>query len=546
MRLNYKKIFLQKNHIIFTFLFTIIFIFGIFFLVNIHLIAAAESNNIKSTAQETKWYRLKIDKNTIARGYTVSAFAEKIKLSLVPGILSAATPVEIAKLNEKLPLPWSLDKLSAVYQFEFKNKSAYDNSRPFYIELHYDLASNAYKQVFFYDKNYSAWRPLPTKDYPQEKFVRSLIHLPFARIAVFSFPDTLIVGHASWYGYKGGNFAASPDFPVNSRLRVHNLDNGKFIDVVVNDYGPDRGQFPNRAIDLDKTAFARIASLSDGIANVYIEPLIITADAKQLVKVPATGIGVEPEIITRAAVVLNAANSQIIWSKNATATMSIASLSKLVAIKIFLDHQSDLTKTVTYKQADEDYNYQYVKKWESAKLNIKEGEKLTIKDLLYSALIGSANNAVESLVRVSGITREEFIGAMNDFALSLGATSTHFIEPTGLSPQNVSSAKDYAIITNEVFKNKIIKDATGQEEYIFYTIGDKKRHRIRNTNKLLFAHHYNIVAGKTGYLDEAGYCLVIQAEKNNKKIIVITLNAPKRETGFLETERLLRFGLRSI
>ncbi|MEK7097483.1 MAG: hypothetical protein AAB906_01395, partial [Patescibacteria group bacterium] len=66
---------------------------------------------------------------------------------------------------------------------------------------------------------------MPTTDFPDKKFVRSLIHLPYARIAVFENPNALTVGKASWYKYKSGNYAASPDFPKGTKLRVTNLDN---------------------------------------------------------------------------------------------------------------------------------------------------------------------------------------------------------------------------------------------------------------------------------------------------------------------------------
>jgi hypothetical protein len=150
-----------------------------------------------------EFYHINLDQATIAKGYTVSSFEDSIKLSLVPGILSEATGVDVVKLNETIDLSWKLEKLSNIYQFEFQNKEAYDDHKPFYIQFSYEDESDYLKQVYFFDKNYSTWRPLPTRDYPDEKFVRSLIHLPFARIAVFVNPDVLAIGQASWYGYKG-------------------------------------------------------------------------------------------------------------------------------------------------------------------------------------------------------------------------------------------------------------------------------------------------------------------------------------------------------
>ena len=508
---------------------------------------AQSEGKIGEEAIANSQYAIRLDKATIAKGYTVGAFADKIKLSLVPGILNEATEVEIIQLNEEMEMPWQLDRISAIYQFEFKNKSAYDNNKPFYIQLSYDKATNNYKQVFFYDKNYGAWRPLPTKDFPDEKFVRSLIHLPFARIAVFNNPDILTVGKASWYGYKGGDYAASPDFPKGSRLRVFNKDNGKFVDVEINDYGPERDKHPDRAIDLDKAAFKKIASLGAGVINVRIEPLLIILKNNRTLNIASTGAPSAPIIEAKAGIVINEKTGKVIFEKNATTTMPLASLTKLVAVKVFLDTRPALNRVVAYSVKDEEYNYKYVNKWESSRLRLNDGDTLTVENLIYSSLIGSTNNTVETLARVSGISRDNFINKMNEAVKEWGASSTRFTEPTGLSPENVSSAADYAVITKEVFKNPIIQKASVMRKYEFYTINTEERHRLKNTNKIIATNNFNITGSKTGYLDEAGYCLMTRAKApTGEQIIVVTLGAPTRDASFEETTELIKYGLKKI
>ncbi len=513
-------------------------IFSIFLLLN---------NNFTKAEDKNLYYHIYLDKPTIAKGYTVNAFDE-LKLSLIPGILSEDTEVDIIQLNEEMPKPWNLDRISKIYQFEFKNKSAYDNHKPFYIQFSYDKDSPYYKQVYFYDKNYSAWRPLPTEDFPQEKFVRSLIHLPFARIAVFADGTKLTFGKASWYKYKNGNFAASPDFPKGSRLRVFNLDNGKFVDVTINDYGPDRSLHPDRVIDLDKVAFAKIDSLSNGIINVKVEPLYIAKDNKGKVLGAMEKIGQEAPIISApSAIVMEENGGKILYQKNSTTTRPLASLTKLVAIKVFLDTRPSLNKVVAYKYQDEAYNYQWCNKWESARLRVQEGETLTIEDLIYSALVGSANNAIETLVRVSGMSREAFIAKMNEVVKSWGAKSTYFIEPTGLSPDNVSTVYDYAIIAKNVLSNPIIQKASTMPVYEFYTINTKKYHRLVNTNYLVKTHKYNITGSKTGYLIEAGHCLMTRVKADNgNQIIVVVMGDDSKYNSLEDTELLIRYGLRQL
>lgn len=498
---------------------------------------------------ENNLYSINLDKATIAKGYTVSGFGDKLKLSLVPGILDQDTRVEILELHEELPLPWQMDMISDVYQFEFMNKAAYDNHKPFYIQFAYSETNNQHKQVYFFDKNLGTWRPLPTVDYPKDKFVRSLIHLPFARIAVFAYPGVLTVGKASWYAHKAGNFAASPDFPAGSRLRVYNQDNGKFVDVTINDYGPDRKLFPDRVIDLEKNAFLKIGKLSEGTLNIRVEPLLIASAAasNNVLSQSGNGASDEPQIKATAALVMDETENKIIWEKNSTKVLPLASLTKLVAVKVFLDTKPTLDRVVAYSTVDEEYNYQHVNKWESARLRISDGETLTINDLLYSSLVGSANNTVETLVRISPMNRDEFIAKMNSQVKEWGASSSHFIEPTGLAPQNVSSVLDYAIITKEVLKHPIIAKASTMDQYEFTTVNKKIYHKIKNTNHILRSDKYNINGSKTGYLHESGYCLMTRVlSPENKNLIVITFGADTRDQSFNETEKLIQYGLIKI
>ncbi len=490
-----------------------------------------------------KFYYINLDQSTIAKGYTVSAFEDTIKLSLAPGILNQATGVDVVELNEPIDMPWKLTRLSNIYQFEFRNKDAYDDKQPFYIQFSYEDESDYLKQVYFYDKNYSTWRPLPTRDYPKEKFVRSLIHLPFARIAIFSNPDALAIGRASWYSYKGGNYAASPDFPKGSMIRIYNTDNDKFVDVEINDFGPERKIYPDRVVDLDKVAFSHISSLSAGVVNVQIESLETVSDNGRILGIPEIGAELMPKIGSLSAVLFDESTGEILWQKDATTTMPIASLTKLVAIKVFLDLRPTLNTEVSYSVKDEEYNYQYCNKWESARVTLKDGDTLTIEDLVYSALVGSANNAVESLVRVSSLTRDEFIDQMNSTVKDWGATSTNFVEPTGLSPDNVSSALDYAIITREMFKNPIIQKASTMGSYTFWTLNTEEKHSIKNTNLLIHTSSLNITGSKTGYLDEAGYCLMLRADDEENTMIVVVLNSDSRADSFVEAEDLAKFGL---
>lgn len=213
--------------------------------------------------------------------------------------------------------------------------------------------SSAYKQIYFFDKN-QGWRPLETNENFGKGLISATATFPFLRIAVFENPKILVKGDASWYRYKKGLFAASPDFPTGTKLRVINLSNKKFVDITVNDFGPDRSVHPTRAIDLDAVAFARLGSLGQGTMQVAIEKI---SNSASLVTAPKPTPIIDSNslsIQSKAALVLNSVDKKVLWSKGGETKVPLASLTKLVAIKVFLDTNPDMNKVVAYSVADEE------------------------------------------------------------------------------------------------------------------------------------------------------------------------------------------------
>jgi len=518
---------------------TIIASFFIFF----NGVQAQTSNN---GVVETKQYFIDLDKETIAKGYTVVAYDDQIKLSLIPGILDESTGVDVWELHETLNEPWQFDRVSQVYQFEFRNKIAYDNQKPFIIQIKYNSTDDNLKQVYYFDKNFNSWRPLPTKDYFGEQMVRAYIHLPFARIAVFSNPEVMAVGNASWYAYKNGNFAASPDFPKGSILRVTNLENNQSVEVEINDWGPDRSVHPDRVIDLDKLAFKKIASLGDGIIKVGVEPISIPEERGRILGVKIDNINDKPEIQAKAYIVKDINSNETIISKNATTTLPIASLTKLITASVFLDTNPDFDKIITYIDEDEEKNLPYLEnKYESMRLIISNGDQLKIKDAFLSTLVKSTNNTAETLVRVSGLSRDDFIKKMNEKVHEWGATSTIFIEPSGLSPKNVSTVADYVIISKNALQNSKLLEATTLKQYQFTTLKENKKFILGNSNQLLYQNFY-ITGGKTGYIDEVGYCLMTKIKTDKTDLIGVLLGAETRDQSFDELSDLLKYSSRKV
>ena len=446
----------------------------------------------------------------------------------------------VSENSERYKIPWEWEAITPTYDYAFSTSGFYDPSRPLEIKIHYSQKNNRLKQIFSFDFLSNVWRPVPSIDNPQEQYVSMTTDATNAWLIVLAKPEVMTEGDASWYKFREGLFAASPDFPRGTVLRVHNLNNGKFVDVTVNDYGPDRKIHPDRVIDLDRVAFEKIAPLSAGLAKVRIE-LLQEAPGSQIK--PIQQITDIPEINSSSAIVIKESSGEVLFSKNENQIVPIASLTKLVAAKVFLDTKPDLKKIVTYSRQDEEQNLKYCdcQAWELARLRVVHGDTLTIENLLYSALIGSANNATETLLRVSGLSRVEFINRMNQIVYDWGAKNTKFIEPTGLSENNVSSAFDYAIISKEVLKDATIAKISSTRSYSFTTINTKRQHNLSNTNQLLRNNNYELSGSKTGYIDEAGYCLMTRAKTNQGNVIIVQLNAKTRADSFSDNEKLIRF-----
>lgn len=249
---------------------------------------------------------------------------------------------------------------------------------------------------------------------------------------------------------------------------------------------------------------------------------------------------VEPGIETTAEayIVQNSSTWATVLQKNAQTPLPIASLSKLMSAVVFLDSQPEWEKIMEIFEEDDRIG---------GKLYIFPGEKLTVKDLFYGALVGSANNATMALVRSLGINEEEFVRRMNKKAFTLGMKNTVFYDPTGLNAKNMGSAEDMAQLLNAAFQYKPIADALRTPLYEFSTLNTRELHRIHNTNELLgsFLNEtpYKFLGGKTGYLDEAGYCLAAKVQRGNEKFTVVALHSQSSESRFRETKALFYWAL---
>ncbi len=201
-----------------------------------------------------------------------------------------------------------------------------------------------------------------------------------------------------------------------------------------------------------------------------------------------------------AAAVLDAATNTVVASYDGGTPYPIASLTKLITAMVVLDTNPEWNRTMTYQKSDER---------PGAKLRLRIGDQLSVRDLWYSMLLGSANNAAIALARSTGLSTAEFVRRMNRKAEDLDLVQTRFTEPTGLDAENVSTAEEYARLANAAMQLPRIAETTKTRKYSFRTKNQGILHTLRNTNTLLGANAA-VVGGKTGYLDEVGYNLMLK------------------------------------
>ncbi|PJE76663.1 hypothetical protein COV05_03215 [Candidatus Uhrbacteria bacterium CG10_big_fil_rev_8_21_14_0_10_48_16] len=232
------------------------------------------------------------DAETIVKGYTLESSDGLMRLGIRPETLNVSTRVDIKTLDPSV-MGETLESfaeapddevttrslLGNIYLFDILNKESYDGTDFFFLEIKYpeeeeeDDRLHGRRKIFFYNAVTALWEELPSADNPETQSVRALIHLPYARLAIFE-DEIPEVGEASWYAYRACDCAASPDYPKGTYLVVTSMeDPEKSVTVVVNDYGPDRAIHPDRIIDLDKVAFEKLASLGLGLINVHVKLL---------------------------------------------------------------------------------------------------------------------------------------------------------------------------------------------------------------------------------------------------------------------------------
>lgn len=243
------------------------------------------------------------------------------------------------------------------------------------------------------------------------------------------------------------------------------------------------------------------------------------------------------EVSARSAIVVDRGSGAILFEKESGEERTVASLTKLMTALVALDNLPDLSEEVAIEPGDHrGGSIEY----------FLTGERVTVKDLLYSSLVGSSNTATAALARAAGLGEEGFVAAMDAKAVELGMSGSKFADPTGLDPDNRSTARDIAILAQKAFGDDRIADAATSAEYSFLPVGSKskKERTVRSTDALLGSMlnkgEFRIAGAKTGTLGvETGYHLAIAVGNGaGHELLAVVLGSEDNQARFDDAKAL--------
>ena len=236
----------------------------------------------------------------------------------------------------------------------------------------------------------------------------------------------------------------------------------------------------------------------------------------------------QPDVRSSGVLVLDEGSSKVLLSRQAEVMAPIASITKLMTALVVLDGHQPLDEILEITADDR-----------SAYSRIAVGARLSRGDLLHVALMSSENRAAHALGRNYPGGLPAFVAAMNERARALGMTSTHFVDPTGLSSDNVASPADLSKLVIAASHEPMIQKFSTDEAHSV-RVG-RRTLEFRNTDLLVRSPAWNIIVQKTGYITEAGRCLVIKALIRGREIVIVLLDSFGRYTRVADAQRIRKW-----
>ena len=233
-----------------------------------------------------------------------------------------------------------------------------------------------------------------------------------------------------------------------------------------------------------------------------------------------------------AVLVQDQSSGEVLFEKNSDAVLPIASITKLMTAMVVLDGSPALQESVRITEEDVDY-------LRGSRSRLHVGSVLSRESALLLALMSSENRAANALARHYPGGMPAFLAAMNIKAQALGMRDTHFEDPTGLTSNNVSTANDLAKMVAAAYKYPLIREFSTTAEATV-DVGAREM-AYRNTNPLVRSAAWDVGLSKTGYISEAGKCLVMQARVADKPVVIVLLDSAGKLTRVGDANRIKRW-----
>ena len=225
-------------------------------------------------------------------------------------------------------------------------------------------------------------------------------------------------------------------------------------------------------------------------------------------------------------------NAEVLFEKNAAVALPIASITKLMTALIVVESQQNMDEILEVTNDDVDKE-----KFTASRLRV--GARLTRANMLHIALMSSENRAASALGRNYPGGLPAFVAAMNAKARQLGMNDTRYVEPTGLSSQNVASARDLAKLVMVAHQHPILCEYSTDSKYVVTPGGRPLQYA--NSNHLVANPGWDIGLQKTGYIAEAGRCLVMQAKIEGRPVVMVCLDSKGKQTRLADAGRVRKW-----
>lgn len=318
--------------------------------------------------------------------------------------------------------------------------------------------------------------------------------------------------------------AAAPQKPVRStrgRHRKHVASRGAPVEMVAHE------RLVKRVVLVRGRRRVVYQRLAVAPAVPAVPPVVSAGDQAGL------NLTHDPlDLKSSVALVLDQANSKVLFEKNSNVALPIASITKLMTALVVLEAKQDMDEILEVTNDDVDHE-----KNSSSRLRV--GSRLSRANMLHIALMSSENRAASALGRNYPGGLPACIAAMNAKAKAIGMTETHYVEPTGLSSHNVASAQDLAKLVIVAHEQPLLRQYSTDTKYVVDTGG--RALQYANSNHLVANPGWEIGLQKTGYITEAGRCLVMQAKIEGRSIVMVFLDSKGKQSRLADAGRIRKW-----